>query len=483
MRYLKSLIIIFLVIVVVLPYVNGLNEPGTRTPIKHVINIFFENHTFDNLFGVYPENSLANSTQDSIISNLTLPLNLLGNETLLHRMNAVPIGQFSTQDPIEGYLAYHQDWNHGMMNNFINGSGRQSMTYFTASQVSPLWDVAEEYALADNYFAPQISESAPNTLYYLTGFSPVINDYGPPPFIPFNETIFGELSSYGISWGVYVSNASSGSFDMSQYISGINNYRDNVQSWNMFLNQVRSGNLPAVSWIFAQDSDGYDMGAPSNILKGELWLIHLINSIEESPVWNTSTIFVTWDDPGGYFDQVSPPVFDGIQLGMRLPFLVISPYAKEDYISTTLITHSSILAFIDYNWKMAALNQFVSKCNIPLDMFDFDIPYYQGYLVRPPLLFNEFPVPASSYFSLNATFLNYNYSAAFPIKLQIDHSSLPYIDKGSSSFNLSSIQSRLFINRDTVYLPISMSAYSVLGFVVINSAIVFLIFWRRKNGK
>ena len=54
MRYLKSLIIIFLVIVVVLPYVNGLNEPGTRTPIKHVINIFFENHTFDNLFGAYP---------------------------------------------------------------------------------------------------------------------------------------------------------------------------------------------------------------------------------------------------------------------------------------------------------------------------------------------------------------------------------------------------------------------------------------------
>ena len=73
------------------------------------------------------------------------------------------------------------------------------------------------------------------------------------------------------------------------------------------------------------------MGAPSDILKGELWLLKLINSIEESPLWNSTAVFITWDDPGGYYDQVPPPVFHGVQLGMRLPLIVVSTYAKEDY--------------------------------------------------------------------------------------------------------------------------------------------------------
>ncbi len=97
------------------------------------------------------------------------------------------------------------------MNNFIEGSGKQAMTYYTSAQVSPLWDLAEQYSIADNYFAPKLSESAPNTLYYLAGFSPVFNGYGPPPSIPISETIFGELNSYNISWGIFV-NGSSKSF-------------------------------------------------------------------------------------------------------------------------------------------------------------------------------------------------------------------------------------------------------------------------------
>ncbi len=152
------------------------------------------------------------------------------------------------------------------------------MTYYTSAQVSPLWDLAEQYSIADNYFAPQLSESAPNTLYYLAGFSPVFNDFGPTPSIPISETIFGELNSYNISWGIFV-NGSSKSFDMSQYINGINKYSNNINSWNVFLQEIDKGNLPSVSYIFSQDANGYDMGAPSNILKGELWLIELINSV------------------------------------------------------------------------------------------------------------------------------------------------------------------------------------------------------------
>ena len=67
--------------------------------------------------------------------------------------------------------------------------------------MAPEWDFAEQYGVADNYYAPQISESSPNPLYYLAGYSPVFNDYGPPPYVPISQSIFGELSAYNVSCG------------------------------------------------------------------------------------------------------------------------------------------------------------------------------------------------------------------------------------------------------------------------------------------
>ena len=75
-------------------------------------------------------------------------------------------------------------------------------------------------------------------------------------------------------------------------------------------------------------------GTPSNILKGELWLLKLINSIEESPLWNSTAVFITWDDPGGYYDQVPRPVFHGVQLEMRLPLIVVPPMQRKIMFQT-----------------------------------------------------------------------------------------------------------------------------------------------------
>lgn len=481
MRYIIVFILIIIIISFIGPNVSANYASGTRTPIKHVINILFENHSFDNLFGIYPRDT--SSHDSSIIMNISIPYNLLSNQSTLKQMSAIPPGNFSTSDPIEGYIPYHEDWNYGNMNNFASGSGSQSMTYYTAAQVAPLWDLAEEYSIADNYFAPQLSESAPNTLYYLAGFSPVFNDYGPPPWVPFNETIFGELNRFNVSWGVFV-NGPSKTFDMSNFIEGIGHYQNNIYSWSTLIHDLSNGNVPAVSYIFSQDSNGYDMGAPSNILKGELWLLTLINSIEASPIWNSTAVFITWDDPGGYYDQVPPPIIDGVQFGMRLPLIVISPYAKENYVSNTVMTHSSIISFIDYNWNMPALNTFVSYLPLPLDMFNFDIGYPSSVIARQPLFFNNFPLPSSIYFNLNETQLEFNYSSQFPMIPQVNFNKLAYPNYGKSTLSLYDLDVGVFVSHDISTTPFIYSEATVILFVTADLFILYIVARRSKyDGK
>jgi hypothetical protein len=136
----------------------------------------------------------------------------------------------------------------------------------------------------------------------------------------------------------------------------------------------------------------------------------------QSPVWNSTAIFITYDEGGGYYDQVPPPIVDGNQLGFRVPLIVISPYAKENYVSSTVLNHASLLAFIEYNWKLSVLNSFVGSSNIPLDFFNFNSTYLGGQILRAPMVLSS--------------------SAGFPQEFQILPSQLPYSRSGSSSILL-----------------------------------------------
>lgn len=487
MRHYLSLILVALVIsAMFMPVVASAVSPqesGTRTPIKHVVNIFLENHSFDNIFGIYPYDKY--SSNSNISENLTLPINLLSNKTLLGKLTEIPAGVFTTKDPNEGYVQYHIDWNHGKMNGFLNGSGPQSLTYYTASQMAPEWDFAMQYGLADNYYAPQISESSPNHLFYLAGFSPVFNDYGPPPYVPISQSIFGELSHYNVSWGFYINNTHS-SFPDWNYLYGHSAYSSNLRSWNQFLSEAADGTLPSVSYVFSQGT-GDSQGSPDNMLNGEEWLLYVVDSLERSPQWNTTAIFITYDEFGGYYDQVPPPVLDGVQLGFRIPLIVISPYAKEDYVSNTEMTHTSLLAFIDYNWYLPALNQLVSVSRIPIDFFDFSHPYSDGKISRSPLFFNEsagFPVPGSIHFSPIINTSGYNFSNLFPMTPQIPFTSLPYSRTGSSNLTLSSISAGIYNTVNFGYTPFteSDSYFSILAAIEIVVAGAAFVLYNKKRG-
>ncbi|MDG7035358.1 MAG: alkaline phosphatase family protein [Nitrososphaerota archaeon] len=437
----------------------------TRTPIQHVIMIMLENHSFDNIYGVFPTDN--GTINNPIVDNMTVPINLLQ----LHpaptedgvTIHAVPAGTYWTADPNEGYSEYHTDWNHGQMNGFVSASGSQSMTYFDQNQLAIEWDWAEEYGIGDKYFSTLLTETDPNRVASLAGFAPISSDEGPPPYIPVNESIFGELSHYGVSWGYYVLSPSPSIFPL-DYFGGIGQYSSHIKSWPQFFNELKGGGFPSVSWIMATGggtSNVYDQHPSSNMTVGELWVNNIINGVMNSKYWNSSVIFITYDEWGGYYDQVPPPVVDGVQLGGRVPLIVVSPYAKEDYVSNTILNHDSQIAFVDYNWGLPALNQFVADTNLPLDFFDFNQPYSGGNLVRSPL-------PLSN-------------STGYPIQPQMPFVELPYSRSGSSSVTLASLGAPIYTLRDTSYTPFYQSTYAVIIVAVALLAALLAVSILRKK--
>lgn len=396
----------------------------TATPINHVIVIVQENHSFDNYFGTYPT---ANGTLINDVTSQLQPVDGIPNGIcVLYAAGCLSpyrakVG--NTESPIEGQVTYENDYDNGKMDGFAAYSGPQSMAYFDYNQIPAYWVYAEEYGLSDNYFSAALSTTNPNRLILLAGDTPVSQNNGPPPYLPYNRTILNQLSTHGISWGY---------FDFLtpvqpvvppiNYLSGLNSSTLNqVQDVQVFLHDLSDGNnLPSVSFVNAIGSDGLDEHPPSNVTAGESWVVSLVNAVMESNYWNSSAIFLTYDEGGGYYDHVPPPQLLNIDhgfeqvlrgYGQRVPLLVISPYAKENYVSKTLLNHMSLLRFIDYNWNLQPLNQNVANSNDLLDFFYFNGP------PRSPVIFSS----------------DSAYSAkTYPAPIQIPLSSLPYTRNGST---------------------------------------------------
>ncbi len=450
---------------------------GTRTPIRHVVIITMENHSFDNVFGHYPYG--GTSAFSNLTQQITVPVDLNG-ASVPGSLQPVPPGTYSTPDPVEGYSAYHLDWNNGRMNGFASSSGKQSMTYFTASQMAIEWDLAEEYAIGDMYFSSALTATMPNRLYGIAGYSPVINDYGPPPYIPFSESIFSELNRYGVSWSYYVAHPSLGTIVL-DYLYGINRYSSDIRSWSSFFSELDNGTLPAVSYFMpiGLGVNGYSQHPSDSMLAGELWLLYAVERIMNSPEWNSTAIFINYDEGGGYYDNVPPPAVGGQQFGFRVPLIMISPYARENYVSNTIMNHASLLSFIDYNWRMPALNPLVALSDIPLDMFTFDIP---GATPRPPLnlSLNAISVPTSIYFPLSSVGTP-NVSSLFPVSPQIPFGSLNYSRYGSSAVNLSGMHAGLYVHSDSPYTPFYETATFVGALMAVLSSLAIAVMYRRKR--
>jgi phospholipase C len=146
-----------------------------------------------------------------------------------------------------------------------------------------------------------------------------------------------------------------------------------------FLTDVASGNLRSVTWITPRYKDSDHPGNNSDT--GPSWVAHIVNAIGTSKFWDSTAIFIFWDDPGGWYDPAAPPYINGTKidpsdsLGFRLPLLIVSPYAKKGWVSQVPYEHGSILRFIEDRFGLGQMAVSDTRATSPAkDCFDFSKP-------------------------------------------------------------------------------------------------------------
>jgi len=205
-----------------------------------------------------------------------------------------------------------------------------------------------------------------------------------PPCFSF-KTLPDSLEKAGISWKYYA--------DAGGYVSVMGQIRnsgwwqDDVAPAAQFLADAKNGKLPAVSWLIPPGDDSAH--PPNSICEAENWNVSILNALMQGPGWNSTVVFVTWDDFGGFYDHVPPPQVDQFGLGPRVPLLIISPYAKAGHVSHTVYDHTSVLKFIETRYNLPPLTSRDAAANNMLDSFDFDAS-------QPPLLLQPRACPGTS---------------------------------------------------------------------------------------
>ena len=357
----------------------------TATPIQHVIVIVQENHSFDNYFGTYP--TANSSLLDATTAHLQ-PVNGLARSVCVPYQASCVLPHLSTSEtplnPEEGQLTYEMNYaNNGL--GFANNSGPQSMVYFDYHSVAGYWDYAEEYGLGDQYFASALSTTTPNRLMTLSGDTPVSANYGPPPLISYSKTVMRQLDDAGLSWGYYdylnTSTEPLNTYPLNYASDVPSQDQSKIRDTSDLLGELGSGSdLPSVSFVNSLGDFKLTEHPPFNPTLGERWVVSIVNRVMESSYWPSTSIFITWDEGGGYYDHVVPPkdftinhgfAQDLVGLGQRVPLLVISPYSRQNFVSHIIMSHLSLLHFIEYNWALQPLNELVAQSNLPLEFFNF----------------------------------------------------------------------------------------------------------------
>jgi phospholipase C len=201
--------------------------------------------------------------------------------------------------------------------------------------------------------------------------------YSKPEIVCWNPTTLGdELDTAGISWAYYGEIYSGDPFMWVAYqaISHIYNgpdwNKDMISPPQQILTDVANGNLRSVSWLTPSWTNSDHAGSGSNT--GPSWVASVVNAVGESKYWDSTAIFVFWDDYGGWYDPVPQPYADFDGLGMRVPLLVISPYARHGRVSHVRYEHGSILKFVEDTFGLGRLSASDTRANSPAaDCFDF----------------------------------------------------------------------------------------------------------------
>jgi phospholipase C len=373
----------------------------TKTPITHVFIVIQENRSFDNLFNGYPgANTVSSGTAIQVgasgtpipgVAPTTIPLqpqpleelwdpyHLLG--TFLKAYDKGKNDGFS----LEHTACFTKTCHIPAPNTY------PTYAYVPQSETVPYWTLASQYVLADNMFASNVDASFVAHQYLIAGWAEHAADfqagstwgcenpnlvatvtkereYGPDESACFTDrTLATALDNKKFDWRYYtVAEPYGGATGFYWSAFAASNAIRNGPEWTtgsnpkvlsspgpqQVLTDATAGNIPVgVTWVtpWLAWSDHADSGAS----KGPMWVANIVNAIgENTALWNSSVIFVVWDDWGGWYDHVPPKYLDYDGLGFRVPMLVISPYAKQGYVTHVQYEFGSILKFAEYNFGL-----------------------------------------------------------------------------------------------------------------------------------
>jgi phospholipase C len=270
------------------------------------------------------------------------------------------------------------------------------MGYHTAAEIPNYWAYAKNFVLQDRMFEPVKSWSLADHLYLVSAWSAWCKNHSPmscanaivgPYWVhQFDQAVNNELTTgktsidlawtditwllhaHHVSWAYYVQSGSQPDCPNDQAETCVTTRQDaatpgiwnplplfgdvhqdhqlhNIQPLDSYLHAAATGTLPAVSWITPSGPDSEH--PPNSVHRGQAYVTALINAAMKSPDWNSTAIFLAWDDWGGFYDNVVPPTVDENGYGLRVPSIVISPYAKKGYIDSQTLSSDAYLKFIE----------------------------------------------------------------------------------------------------------------------------------------
>jgi phospholipase C len=359
---------------------------GTDTlpQIEHVIILMMENHSFDSYFG-----ALDPSVGFPLRKGVPTVSNPDGNGNLIHAFRMPSACQLQAR-PGQNWNASHISYGDGRNDGFVLASGPVAMGYWTVDDIPFYYGLAQTFPLASRWFGSTLCQTYPNRRFLMAGtaagiISTSAHALGAPP--PPNGNIFDRLDAHGISWRNYYSDAPS----VAILIKYALDHGDNVVRIGQFFSDVAAGTLPAVSLVDPAYENGGSEENPDDIRVGELFASQVINAVMAGPAWPKTLLVWLYDEHGGYYDHVPPPpaiapddippdlaagdipgAYD--RYGFRVPAVVVSPYARPNYVSSTVRDHTAILKFIERKWNIGALTFRDANADDLFDCLNFVSP-------------------------------------------------------------------------------------------------------------
>jgi phospholipase C len=401
------------------------------SPIKHVVLVIQENRTFNNFFATYP--GADGTTTAAIAKNPHCHIDKNGTIALAEASLIIPT------DLSHNYQSYKTARDGGKLDAFddvLNGDNvpecKLPYQYVAPSQIQPYWDMAKHYVLAEHMFSTQGSSSftghqdlirggtivAPGNAMVnlptcsggacrwgcdapagtrtslITGNDVFKARVGPFPctnkFTSKYPTLRDLLDAKRVSWKYYVPspccNTNGRLFTAYDVVYSVRygpEWKTNISTpqTNIF-SDISSGSLPAMSWLIPVEPDSDHPG--EKVDDGPSWVASVVNAIGESRYWKSTAIIVVWDDWGGLYDNLNPKQIGYGGLGLRVPALIVSPYAKAGFISKTRYEFGSILKYVEDNWHLGSLGTTDKSSRSIIDCFNYS---------QPPIIFK--PISSS----------------------------------------------------------------------------------------